>query len=615
MSTLSAALAGKALDHALQSLWIESKRRFGQPIPCHDCGRVHNDEQHLGELTSDPSFLLDLEIHRKLTLLKELLTVRYPQPMGDELLNNVELALKHYNSLQPLTQARSLPVINVDDPILGRLALWKGDITTLSATAIVNAANSALLGCFRPQHPCIDNAIHSVAGPRLRLRCAEIVDSLPDGEADTGGCLVTLGYLLPAEYVLHTVGPIVSDDQPNEEQKQDLQSCYRACLEEAEKLQSINTQGKTVAFCCISTGMFGYPPALAVPVAVSTVIGYFEAHPNSTIAKVIFNVFSSSDYDLYLDHFRSLTKNAQLSLPIPKPYYAPLEKAISLICSADALLIFGGAGLSASCGLDYTSHRLFSTHFAATALRTGARSLYELFGYQFPTQRDKWGYYFSHLSFASSWPLHNPPAYDNLKELVSYFDDEDLFVRTSNADGLFRRHGFDVNHLSTPQGDYTWLQCVESCTEDSVFPMQPFLDVARPYLDTSEQTLSSDDAIPKCPKCQGDMFMCVRADSSFNDVRFREGERRFTKFLLSCRERKRNLVVLEIGAGWNTPSVLRWVSESLVEDKVAKLVRVGLKGSEMVSWSLEDAVGVECDANGVIEQLLKAKRDVTMGNV
>ncbi|KAK7470123.1 hypothetical protein VKT23_001564 [Stygiomarasmius scandens] len=610
MSNPSAASAEQALNDALQSLWVESGRKIRRPVAC-DCGRPHDDGHGLGELTSDPSFLLDLEITRKLSLLRELLTVRYPEPMDEDVLETIEIALKHSNSLRPITDTCTLPVVDTNHPTLGKLALWKGDITTLSATAIVNAANSALLGCFRPEHPCIDNAIHSVAGPRLRFRCAEIVEALPEGDAETGCCLITPGYLLPAEYVLHTVGPVVAGSQPDEEQERDLQSCYRSCLEETEKLTSTDADGKTLVFCCISTGMFGYPPALAVPVAVSTVTEYFEAHPNSTITKVIFNVFLSSDYDLYLNHFRSLTRNSQLLLPVPVPSYAPLEKAISYVSSADALLIFAGAGLSASCGLDYTSRELFNKHFAATARRTGAQCLYSLFGYQFPTQREKWGYYFSHLSFATSWPLRDTPAYDNLKELVSYFSDEDWFVRTSNADGLFRRHGFDTNHLSTPQGDYTWLQCLGNCTEDSVFSMQPFLDAARPYLDTSEQTLSSDEAIPKCPKCGGEMFMCVRADRWFNDVRFREGEKRFTEFLLSCQARKKNLVILEIGSGWNTPSVLRWVSESLVEDKAAKLVRVGLKGSEMVPWSLENTVGVEGDANEVIERLVKAKRKIT----
>jgi O-acetyl-ADP-ribose deacetylase (regulator of RNase III) len=172
--------------------------------------------------------------------------------------------------------------------------LWKGDITTLKVDAIVNAANSQMLGCFQPFHKCIDNAIHSIAGPRLREACYQLM--LQQGHtAPTGQAKITPGYFLPAKYVLHTVGPIVAHRQPTPVQEQQLASCYTNCLEVA----AANGDIESIAFCCISTGVFGYPAELAAKVAIHTVHDWLATHPRSTVQKVIFNVFSDADYQIY----------------------------------------------------------------------------------------------------------------------------------------------------------------------------------------------------------------------------------------------------------------------------------------------------------------------------
>lgn len=615
--------AAHALDTAVQALWAETGRVAPRQARC-SCGRVHpddttgadgEDDAEDGVTAANTAFLRNLETTQKLTLLRELLTVRPPDPFpSPEVLEAVETALRFANAQRPRTNALDIPSISEDGEGLQRLALWKGDITTLAATAIVNAANSELLGCFRPEHPCIDNAIHAVAGPRLRQKCCDIVDALPGGRERTGSVQVTPGYLLPSEYVLHTVGPIVRNGSPSEDDEEELRSCYNACLEAAEDLEATAAAAaaKTLVFCGISTGMFGYPAALAVGVAVDTVMGYFAKTQSSTITKVIFNVFTPADLNLYLARFRALATNPALSLsPPPTPFSQPLQTAVEMLRTSDALLIAAGAGLSASYGLDYTSHELFRTHFSGTAARTGARCLYELFGHAFTSERDKWGYYFSHLSIIGSWPLHSANrVYDHLITLTNHFDSSTTkggwFVRTSNADGLFRRHGFLPDRIATPQGDYSFMQCARPCSPDSVFPAAPFLAAAKPFLDLTLNTLSSDDAVPKCPNCNGSVFLCVRADHSFSDVRFRPAEKRYREFLRECREKGRRLTVLEIGVGWNTPSVARWPSEELVQDGAARLVRVGIKGSQCVPWELDGvAVGVEGDAGDVVRQLLE----------
>lgn len=174
-------------------------------------------------------------------------------------------------------------------------SLWKGDITTLQCDAIVNAANKYLLGCFRPFHRCIDNAIHSVAGPMLREDC-NIIINLQGCDEKTGWAKITRAYNLPSKFVLHTVGPIYnkSSGSVSQKQKQELVNCYTSCLNLASKIPSI----KTIAFCSISTGEFGFPMEPATQIALDTVEKWVILNPE-IFDLVIFNVFSENDYNVY----------------------------------------------------------------------------------------------------------------------------------------------------------------------------------------------------------------------------------------------------------------------------------------------------------------------------
>ena len=178
-------------------------------------------------------------------------------------------------------------------PRKDRYILWQGDITRLNADAIVNAANSQMLGCFAPLHGCIDNAIHSAAGVQLRLACYDLMLHKgfmePPGEAE-----ITPAFNLPSKYVIHTVGPIVCTQEPTMRDKRLLESCYRSCLECAESYRI-----SSIAFCCISTGEYHYPNEEAAKVALDTVNTYFEKHTESVIKTVVFNVFKDIDYKIY----------------------------------------------------------------------------------------------------------------------------------------------------------------------------------------------------------------------------------------------------------------------------------------------------------------------------
>ena len=173
------------------------------------------------------------------------------------------------------------------------MALWQGDICTLKVDAVVNAANSQMLGCFQPFHRCIDNVIHAGAGPRLRDDCARMMD-LQKTLEQTGHAKMTRAYHLPARFILHTVGPIYESPALHSQYADLLANCYRSCLDTAAAIPSI----QSVAFCCISTGVFAFPNEAAARIALDTVTRWLEEHPQR-FSHVVFNVFLEKDLRLY----------------------------------------------------------------------------------------------------------------------------------------------------------------------------------------------------------------------------------------------------------------------------------------------------------------------------
>ena len=223
-------------------------------------------------------------------LLRSLFNIRMPKETSEDFLQIQDGYLQEENRRKGITDIADL------QPVQDDIYLWQGDITTLRCDAIVNAANSQMLGCFRSCHGCIDNAIHTFAGVQLRRNCNEIMQKQGHNEP-TGQAKITPAYNLPCKYVLHTVGPIVSG-RLTEEHCELLKSCYLSCLKLAEK-----NSCKSIAFCCISTGVFGFPQREAAQIAVDTVKRYKEE--NHSDIKVIFNVFKDDDYAIYNEILRS----------------------------------------------------------------------------------------------------------------------------------------------------------------------------------------------------------------------------------------------------------------------------------------------------------------------
>lgn len=242
----------------------------------------------IGELLKEQPGYRNMEIpqdeQEQKRLLRSLFNVRMPRAASHEFLEVQNAYLQAETAKKGITNLSDL------QPLKDGLYLWKGDITTLRCDAIVNAANSGMLGCFHPCHGCIDNAIHTYAGVQLRAACAELMKKQNHKE-ETGRAKITPAYNLPCKYVLHTVGPIICG-RLTEKDKQQLASCYRSCLELAEK-----NGIKSIAFCCISTGEFHFPNDKAAEIAVHTVNEY-KQQTNSKI-EVIFNVFKDMDYEIY----------------------------------------------------------------------------------------------------------------------------------------------------------------------------------------------------------------------------------------------------------------------------------------------------------------------------
>ena len=219
-------------------------------------------------------------------LLRSLMNLRPPRPIGSDFLNIQDEYLREELSARHVVAGEALPPSPVDP----RLVLWRGDITALKVDAIVNAANSALRGCYIPCHACVDNVIHSASGIQLRLACDRLMQA-QGHEEPAGRAKITPAYNLPSRFVIHTVGPIVSGPLTQAHCAQ-LAACYRSCL----KLAASHGL-KSIAFCCISTGEFHFPQRQAAEIAVDTASAFLRT--DDRLQSVIFDVFKQEDHDIY----------------------------------------------------------------------------------------------------------------------------------------------------------------------------------------------------------------------------------------------------------------------------------------------------------------------------
>ena len=227
---------------------------------------------------------IPVSIDEQKKMLRSLMNVRMPGTIDDEFLSVQDEYLQQVNAEKGIVTLSDMEELQPD------VYIWKGDVTRLQVGAIVNAANSGMTGCYQPCHNCIDNCIHTYAGIQLRLTCAKIMKE-QGYEEPTGQAKITPAYNLPCDHVIHTVGPIVQGTLTKKHEEL-LASCYRACLETADE-----NGVASIAFCCISTGVFMFPNERAAEIAIKTVREYKETINSSM--KVIFNVFQDLDEEIY----------------------------------------------------------------------------------------------------------------------------------------------------------------------------------------------------------------------------------------------------------------------------------------------------------------------------
>ena len=231
------------------------------------------------------------DIIKKQQMLRSLMNIRMPKKMIDEVIKVQDEYLSYRAKEKGIVKLSDIPLIK------DNLSIWQGDITRLEVDAIVNAANSQMLGCFLPMHICIDNQIHTFAGIQLRDECNQQMNKLREKygenyEQPTAIPMLTDAYNLPAKKVIHIVGPIVYDKlTPNLEKN--LEDCYTNTLDIC-----LENGLKTVAFCCISTGVFNFPSKRAAQIAVDTVEKWLLVHPDK-MDRIIFNVFKDEDKKYY----------------------------------------------------------------------------------------------------------------------------------------------------------------------------------------------------------------------------------------------------------------------------------------------------------------------------
>ncbi|CAI6342045.1 unnamed protein product [Periconia digitata] len=573
--------------------------------------RLRNMIQHVEHMDTD----------ERLKLLRNLLCIRSPDyPLPQDICRDINQILAYESDHRTLVSADSIPTFatvrappSQNPPV--KIKLWKGDITCLrNVTAITNAANSRMLGCFQPTHQCIDNVIHTRAGPQLRQECKDIMDArgrdLPVGHAVT-----TKAYCLPSKYVIHTVGPqLERGAEPTYVECEKLQQCYNSVLDQINHLtEPEDGVAKSIALCGISTGLFAFPPSIAAELAIQAVASWINMHPDTTLTDIIFVAFTEKDHEIYTDRLLKprpgwfIERDAAIS-PTLAVSCGSLQQARDHILGADTVIVTAGAGLSAAIGLDYTSEKLFQERFP-TFLQYGFDCLYSVFGFtDWPSEDVRWSYFFTHLEMIRNWPKSE--LYAELTEWLRHFKGQ-THVRTSNADGLFVANGWNQQDISTPQGQYAVLQCAENCTPDSYWPTCSYLAKARESMDLETQRLTDSSAIPACKNCGGDMFICVRAANWFNKNPYRSGEATWRRFRQKALNGVGKTVILEIGVGMNTPGVIRRPDEDLVRygGGNVRLIRLGLGSHASVPWDLEQqglATYIDGDIKYSLPMLLRS---------
>lgn len=483
------------------------------------------------------------------------------QPLGEETLAAVDRVLAWERERRPpaLSDFTGALTLGIERDST-KVVIWRGDITTLAVDCIVNAANDQGLGCFVPAHRCIDNVIHRAAGPRLREACrAELVHrpgrSLPAGSAP----LVTSAFSLPAKWVLHVTGPALRYGavMPTVQEERLLAAGYTGCLEAA-----MQQGAKSIAFCCLSTGIFSYPAKLAAKTALNTVKTWLETHPN-VFDLIIFDVFTAKDDTIYHQLAPQVFPLLLSERNLVDLSEANMQKASQWLREAEAILVCAGAGMSVKQGeMVYTSTADFARFYPNFRISRdwGYSTAYECMGIfedRRVSDQYRWGFWATH-AMNQRYRFTPNDGYTALRRLIG---EKDYFVYTSNADGCFVRADFHPDHIYTPQGDWQWYQCAQPCSPQAFWPSKPLLDRAAQVLEKDGGLPSA--SVPKCALCSGPCLPNVRGGDWFLESPHESARLRYKSWLKSMQDEGKRVAIVEVGAGFNTPTVTRYPMEAL----------------------------------------------------
>lgn len=529
-------------------------------------------------------------------LLRSLMNIRMPHEADTEFIKVQDEYLRQAN------EEKGIVTLDDIDEVSEDIYVWKGDITRLKAGAIVNAANSGMTGCYQPCHNCIDNCIHTYAGVQLRYECAKIMRK-QGYEEPTGQAKITQAYNLPCDYVIHTVGPIVQGRLSGKHKKQ-LESCYRSCLEIADK-----NNVESIAFCCISTGVFMFPNDKAAEIAVKTVKSYKEETGSSI--KVIFNVFKDEDEEIYMKLLkmpkRKITFESFLcGMPAKdyvyqdEDYDTQIKKAAKLLNDAEYVLIGAGAGLSTAAGAEYGG-RFFEEHFSEFQEKYGKgrymQDMYSAGFYPYPDEESYWGYW-SKQAMLGGIELDVTPLHRTILDALA---DKKIFVLSTNADAQFVKAGLPEEKIFCTQGDYFHIQCRKGCHNKTYNAVKMFKQMDQARRDCKVPSYM----VPKCPVCGGAMDMNLRKDNYFvQDEEWYKAEQRFSDFLMEAADKK--LVLLELGVGFNTPMIIKYPFRNFTKlNKSANYICINLDEEPVPADISDRSLMITGDISTVLQDVLK----------
>jgi|GEM_PF-5793 len=531
-------------------------------------------------------------------LLRSLMNIRMPHEADAEFIKIQDEYLRQAN------EEKGVVTLNDIDEVSEDIYVWKGDITRLKAGAIVNAANSGMTGCYQPCHNCIDNCIHTYAGVQLRYECAKIMRK-QGYEEPTGQAKITPAYNLPCDYVIHTVGPIVQGILSGKHKKQ-LESCYRSCLEIADK-----NNVDSIAFCCISTGVFMFPNDKAAEIAVKTVKSYKEE--TGSRIKVIFNVFKDEDEEIYMKLLkkskRKITFESFLcGMPAKdyvyqnEDYDTQIKKAAKLLNDADYVLIGAGAGLSTAAGAKYGG-RFFEENFSEFQEKYGKgrymQDMYSAGFYPYPDEESYWGYW-SKQAMLGGIELDVTPLHRTILDALA---DKNIFVLSTNADAQFVKAGLPEEKIFCTQGDYFHIQCRKGCHNKTYNAVKMFKQMDQARKDCKVPSYM----VPKCPVCGGAMDMNLRKDNYFvQDEEWYKAEQRFSDFLTEATDKK--LVLLELGVGFNTPMIIKYPFHNLTKlNKSVNYICINLDEEPVPADISEHSLMITGDISAVLQDILNTE--------